>query len=220
MLLTFVRTCTKDKPHVLHSGWASGSRLQPGVAAILQLMHLVCTSPPVGDIPGMEILPNRPKVAATMAISPETDNLRATVTPPDVSMPVYDVLRGRRRAEPSPLAFLRIVGWARELRCPRASSVRTHCTTEPLLLPIEPDCEICPRAAPLPPIRLPTSPPPWIIGSAWVFCVLTISAPAGRSSGRRRGGDQERLVWNILNVNILLEVERNENAKWRAISSK
>ena len=69
-------------------------------------MHLVCPSPPVGDIPGMEILPDRPNVAATMAISVETDNLHATVTPPDVPMPVNDVLRGHRRARPSPLAFL------------------------------------------------------------------------------------------------------------------
>jgi len=91
-LLTSGRTLTKNKPQALHSGWPCGSRLQRGVVAVLQFVHCVCPSPPVGDIPPMETLPDPPEAAATTVASPDTDNLRSTVTPPDVPMLVLPLL--------------------------------------------------------------------------------------------------------------------------------
>ena len=91
-LLTLGRTLTKNKPQALHSGWPCGSRLQRGVVAVLQFVHCVCPSPPVGDIPPIETLPDPPEAAATTVASPDTDNLRSTVTPPDVPMLVLPLL--------------------------------------------------------------------------------------------------------------------------------
>ena len=44
-LLTFRRTLTKNKPHILHSDRRCGSRLQSGAVAALQFVHWVCPSP-------------------------------------------------------------------------------------------------------------------------------------------------------------------------------
>ena len=169
----------RQKLHcVTRPPWLCGLRLQTGVVAVLQFVHWVRHSPPVGDILPMEILPDPPKTAATMVTSLETDNLRSAVAPPDIPMLVSDVRNARRRAEPS----------LRELLV----SPSQQCSNSPQRRSIpSPNGEIYPRAAPLlPPLRLLTSPPPKIDVS--IRCAHDLGpSSSGRSSSRhRRGGSR------------------------------
>ena len=204
---------------------------------VLQFVHKVCPSPLVGDIPPIETLPDPPEAAATAVASPGTDNLRSTLTPPDVPMLVLPLRYGptprtpnnmcnRRRAELSPRIR---VERRREcmLRRPRSSSVRTCHVTRTIPTPNGASLREMSkrRAVALHSVGQPTRPPPRIFGSTWLYCFLMISGPGsgGRCSSKCSSSRVEptnRLIWEHVDRRHPAEVERIEPAKRRIVHSK
>jgi hypothetical protein len=140
----------------------------------------------------METLLDPRKAAATTVASPDKDNFdRSTPGRAHASSPLganrpdaiacgptpNSVCGDRRRAEPSSPRV--------RMDCRRPHALEPAVSglaplPELFLLPTEPVCGRCPRAALLLPhsVGLPTSPPPRIFGSTWVYGALMISVPA------------------------------------------
>ena len=136
----------------------------------------------------MVTVPDSPEAAATIIASPETGNLRSTVIPPDAPMLVLPSSGGEcAGALPTTcpaeelsllLAFAWMVGGPVCSDVPEPAVSGLAAPPEPFLLPTEPGCGICPKAAPLLPHSVSR-----LLGVFESTCMLIISMPAPAAEG-------------------------------------